>query len=269
MHKHLIRSLSGILSLMSVPALAQDTTISWGAGLQFQAFDYEEFNTQGRSLNQEEGILPGARFFWRYADQRLQHQLSLDFLAGDVDYDGQTQVGIPHETDTKTRLYHLQYQLDYVLVPNQIHAILGASWNHWSREIQPSGIIIGLDESYSWPALNAGLAFPLLQTGPHSLTLSGSYLKVLEGRFTVDLSALGFGKEAIDLGAGNGIESMLHYAYTLPDYKTLELELFYRRWSFDESNSKTLNNGTRSLTFLEPRSKSQRLGLSFNLVMPF
>jgi hypothetical protein len=257
------------LSLLSAPALAQDTTITWGAGLQLQAFDYEEFNAQGRSLNREEGILPGARFLWRYADQRLQHQLSLDVLAGGVDYDGQTQVGIPHETDTKTRLYHLQYQLDYVLLPGQVHAVLGASWDHWSREIQPSGIIIGLDETYSWPALNAGLSFPLMQSGVHSVSLSAGYLKVLEGRFTVDLSALGFAKEEIDLGAGDGLESSLRYSFSLPDKTAFELELLYRRWSFDESNSKTLNNGTRTLSFLEPRSKSQRLGLSFTLVMPF
>jgi hypothetical protein len=103
----------------------------------------------------------------------------------------------------------------------------------------------------------------------HALYLSGAYLHIFKGKFTVDLSALGFGEEEIALGSGDGIEAALRYAFKLSGQQSLEWDFFYRDWSFDESNSKTISNGGSSLTFLEPRSKSKRLGLALAFIASF
>lgn len=257
------------LSILSSSLCADDTRSEWAAGPTVQQFQYQEFNASGASLNEETGILPGAQFAIRYADERLSHQVKLSLSGGDVDYDGQTQGGAPHLTDTRTRLYGLGYRIETANSPDHLTAYMSADWTYWSREIQPAGFIIGLDESYRWPSLGLGLKWPLFESNKHALHISGGYLRILPGRFTVDLSELGYSKQEINLGSGEGGEASLLYRFGFSAKQSVEVELFAQRWSFQASAPETIRNGARSLTFLEPRSKSQRIGLAARLVMPF
>lgn len=260
---------AALFSMLAETSVANDSGFAVGLGTQVQYFDYEEFNANGRSLNQEQGGLPGLYFFGRYTHNHLQHQLAATLFAGNVDYDGQTQTGIAHQTTTNTLLYSLSYRLEADILPERLAAYFSANWDYWSRSIQPSGAIIGLDETYRWPSLALGLKLPLISTGKHAVHVSSAYLHILKGKFTVDLSALGFGEPALDLGTGNGFESTLSYTLKLLHDRKAGIDLYYRQWRFAESDPKTINNGTNSLTFLEPRSKSKRIGLTFWFAVPF
>jgi len=259
----------GLSLFISGKGKADDFHFQAGIGSHAQYFHYEEFNSSDQSLNQEEGVLPGLTFFGRYSNNHLLHQFSATILGGDVDYDGQTQIGLPYQTTTRTHLYNLSYRLEADVLPEHLTAYFSANWDYWSRSIQPSGAVIGLDETYRWPSLALGLKLPLMSSGKHAVYVSSAYLRILKGKFTVDLSALGFGEPELDLGTGNGFESTLSYTLKLLHDRKVGIDFYYRQWRFAESNPKTINNGTNTLTFLEPRSKSKRLGLTFWLAVPF
>ena len=248
---------------------ADEPVFEWKAGLLTQYFHYEEFNSQGNTLNQEEGLLPGLQFSLGYSTNRVRHQVQAEVYHGDVDYDGKTQGGIPHRTQTDTQLYHLGYRLDTGNTAYGLSAYFSADWHYWSRSIQPVGFIIGLDETYRWPSISLGLSYPLLHSEQHSLNFSAGYLRLLTGRFTVDLSELGFSKQEINLGSGDGEEASLLYRFRLDEKQSIELELYARRWSFQKSKPETISNSIRSITFVEPRSNSLRTGFALRFTAPF
>src|SRR5690606_15489074 len=107
----------GLLLFFSDASNADDNLFHAGIGPHAQYFYYEEFSSSSESVNQEEGVLPGLILFGRYSNKHLLHQLSVKILGGDVDYDGQTQIGMPYQTTTRTHLYSLSYQLESYVIP--------------------------------------------------------------------------------------------------------------------------------------------------------
>ncbi len=255
--------------LLCIPTVSSaESTFEAGFTTLLQHFDYSEFNRSDENLNTESGLLPGVAVFVRHSTEALSQQFMLSMLAGEVDYDGQTQSGSPHQTETSTKLFRASYRLSATRLSTYVHPFFSLNWDQWSRSIQARYPVIGLDEDYRWPSLDIGLSFPLIKQQGHELAFSAAFIKIFSGKFGVDLTELGYGSPSLDLGSGKGFESTIDYIYTLQDRTRVGFSLFYRQWEFAESEPKTISNGSSSLTFLEPRSESQRIGLALVLSLP-
>ncbi|MBD3618825.1 MAG: hypothetical protein HUJ28_05085 [Chromatiales bacterium] len=101
-------------------------------------FDYTECDDNNVFLDGETGPLPG--FGVSASGNSGPHGLrgKFELAGGTVDYDGQTQTGIPHTTDTDTLLYRLGLDYEYAAVPERVTLIFGGDYVAWDRDIQPS-----------------------------------------------------------------------------------------------------------------------------------
>lgn len=254
---------------LSVLPSATYAQFSAGMGAHIQSFDYEEFDLNGHTLNHEKGDLPGLSIFLAYSRHGFTQTLSGEVYHSTIDYRGQTQLGMPHTTQTQTRLYHVAYRLAYPIYQEQLFIHGQANWDYWSRSIKSTALVLGLDEIYSWPSIDLGLNYIVAQTHSHSIALDASYSKVLSGNFEVNLSALGAGTQTLDLGSGKGFQSSLLYQYTLDKQTKAGIKLIYKQWDFARSRSQHITTPNSVFSFTEPRSDSKRLGLALTLSLLF
>lgn len=254
-----------ILSCVLLFSFESKAQTELGVNTNFQYFDYEEFGPNNQSLNREKGILPGLQVLLKSTNTTFTHMFTGSVHAADVDYDGQLQNGSPHKTKTSTTLFNLGYRLSYPVYFEEVFIHSQLNWDHWSRSIRATTFVSGLDEVYSWPSIDIGFSYTPIRTHKHKLIIEAAYTKIFEGNFEVDLSDLGYGIQELDLGDGNGHQSKLSYQYTLNKKTYASINLFYKAWSFSRSDIKTVSNGSNTISFVEPRSESKRIGLSFML----
>jgi hypothetical protein len=94
---------------MSINNHAIDLRVA--AGLM--CFDYESTNVFGSTLDQETGYIPGFTVAALQPYRSIRNTVEFSLYGGDVDYDGQTQSGQPHQTTTEETIYRLLYELSW------------------------------------------------------------------------------------------------------------------------------------------------------------
>lgn len=116
---------------------------------------FQEFSTQGRVLDTESGWINGSGIRYQVSHNN-QHHFSLSILQsnGTLDYDGHTQGGTPHNTQTKESYTALigDYFSTLSLWSNYQLGLSLAEEN-WDRKIQPNNGVLGLFEYYQWHSI--------------------------------------------------------------------------------------------------------------------
>jgi|AntRauTorcE11898_2_1112593.scaffolds.fasta_scaffold03131_3 hypothetical protein len=265
-------------SLIAGPALAAPgpagDSLDLTVAADSLAFQYREFDADGRELNREDGTLPGIRLTARGAGRRLFARADLSFHDGDVDYDGETQRGAPFRTDTDTRLVSASVELGGWIGsrPGRWGTYLRLARCAWERDIQGRGNVQGLFEEYRWTEVGGGVRRVWPQAGTtgwrHELSATG--FTVVDGEVDVALSRLQ-GSDLDDTTLDLGSEFGLRFRYTairpLANGLRLWIEPYYEYWEFGRSNTRpiTSNGMATGGAVTEPRSESQRLGLAVGL----
>lgn len=237
-------------------------------------FEYEETGDDGSRLNKETGYIPGVSVAASQLYRGITHNIEYSFYGGDVDYDGQTQTGIPHQTRTDQRIYRLQYRFSGSLESTDADLYGKVYWQQWDRDIQPRNNVGGLFERYEWWSLEAGIEVPLMRRDRQDLLLELGILTTLNGTMTVDLSALGYGEPVLDLGNETGFSGELKYEIRPQQNTSLRFGLQFRTWEFGRSNTLVIIDGTalcgRSLCpIYEPASKTIQTVLSASYIHHF
>lgn len=256
-----------ILCCLLSQQLTADTSIEAAAKVLY--FNYEEFDLSGESLNKETGFLPGFSISSTSALTSTSHSISFELYDGQVDYDGQTQSGVPHTTLTDETLYRLFYKLNWLPSEDKHSIYTKVSWQHWDRDILPANTISGLYEQYQWWAIEVGFSLSLYEKDSNAWLLDLGISKVFDGTIVVDLETQGFGSPKLQLGDGSGFSTALMYRHTLNENSELGLSLAHQYWTFGRSNDGTITDGTNTFTIAEPRSKSNHTSLSLNYIYHF
>ena len=248
-----------LLLYIATPVCA-DNTVDVSA--RVLNFGYEEFDQSGESYNQENGIIPGLSLSTSLTHNKLSSVFSFEVYDGQVDYDGQTQSGTPHTTNTDETQYRLFYMLGWS-AENISSMFYGKFvWQQWDRDILPTGNVSGLFERYRWWTFEAGILTTLYQSEMDQLQFELGASKVTNGSIKIDLDAFGYGQPSLDLGDGSGLTSALKYRHQIHNGDDIGLSLEYRYWTFGRSNSKTISNNVNTITITEPRSESRQIILS-------
>jgi hypothetical protein len=232
-------------------------------------FDYEETGVSGETLNQETGFIPGISIAASGPYRTTSHSFEFSVYGGDVDYDGQTQAGRPHQTTTEQTIYRLQYRISAPLENTAANLYGKIYWQQWDRDIQPNNGVLGLFERYQWWSIEAGVEAPLIRKDREVLLLELGVLTTLNGTILVDLNELGFGEPVLDLGNSYGFSGELRYELKQTRTSSLHFGIGYRTWQFGRSNSKTVSNDTDSITITEPDSKTAQTMLFASYIRRF
>jgi hypothetical protein len=246
--------------LMIMPSPAISRQLSLEADLRY--FDYEEFGINSQSLNHETGLIPGFRISGGMSGFGLDHTLEFDAWAGVADYNGRTQSGQSHTTQTDETIYRLLYRVDWHPNNNEESLYAKIYWQNWDRDIQPANGVSGLFERYRWWTTEAGLRAIPWQQQNRSLAFELGVLQTRSGDILIDLSDSGYGKPSLDLGNGLGTTFSLNYAVEHIDNTRLEFTVRYDRWKFGRSDTKAVSGAAGTVIITEPQSESNNLSFS-------
>ena len=232
-------------------------------------FDYTEFSTTDQVLNTETGWLPGLEAGLSYViTPNWSASINTSYYQGTVDYDGQTQQGVPHTTDSDATLFRFGARLDR-LIYKDIHLFIAAQSHQWERDIQDKNNISGIDETYEWHEYSLGLSANFIITNKDTINLEASYLLVRNATIFVDLSRVNLGTTTLDQGDGTGARLNLNWRHHYENDFKLGLGLFFEGWGFGRSNTRQLENSSAIIFVTEPRSETRNTGLKLNIEYMF
>jgi hypothetical protein len=250
--------------LLALPAITQATDLRLAAELM--NFDYEETDAYGNTLDTETGYIPGFTVAASQPYRSIDNTLEFSIYGGDIDYDGQTQAGQPHQTTTEETIYRLLYRLSWSPEDSNGAFYGKAYWQQWDRNILPANNVQGLFERYQWLTLEAGVQVPFITDEKQNLLLELGMLTTLNGTIMVDLAASGYGKPKLDLGNGIGFSGEVKYELKQAKNSSLQFGVQFKSWEFGRSNSETLADGR---TIYEPDSTTIQTILSASYIHHF
>jgi hypothetical protein len=228
-------------------------------------FDYTEFSTTDEVLDRELGWLPGIELTISHSTTSdWAFDLTSAYYQGTVDYTGQTQTGIPHTTDTTTKLLRFGGHIKKDVYTNT-YLFAGAQFHQWNRDIKDNGNISGIDETYKWLEYSVGINYDILLDHEDTLSLEAAYLITRNATIDVDLSRINHGSTELDIGNGTGGRIRLGWRTSYTDTTRIGLTFFFEAWDFGRSNTKATRGGTTTVFVTEPRSETRNTGLQFNI----
>ena len=238
-------------------------------------FNYSEFSDDGGLFNRETGFLPGLQInagnrfgqaFWGY--------LQAEFYRGTVDYDGQTQSGVPHLTDSDTVLYRLGGSLSYALGEN-FRPYLSLRYLRWDRTIRDNfnpmlgANVPGVYEQYRWWEAGVGARADLSHRADKQWLLDVALLRILNPEMEIDLENRGFGSPVLPLGEEFGVRAELTWIKHWQENRKVDLSLYYEAWDFGRSADIVVNRGTLFMVIHEPRSETRNAGARLTFTFLF
>ena len=231
-------------------------------------FQFQEFDPDNRLLVEEKGVLPGLKIGFDHAVGNGSIGTQLSFFSGEIDYNGQTQFGAPHDTDTRERLINLGLRWSsgqLTAIPGRL--FLGFRYWDWDRDIQTNNGVLGLHEVYTWNELELGLTF---ESGPNRnsaywLELSALYVFDPHMELILPSSRVDF-----ELGQEPGLRVRAGKRWERNERLYTSFNLFAEYWEFGRSKPVFTDDFFGQSTFLvEPRSESFHSGLELTISVLF
>jgi len=257
-----MKTITSLTSAILLLTAYQAHAIELKAGTFLQYVDYQEFDTNGSSLDRETGFLPGIKLQATYR----HHTLWSSYAYGNVHYDGQLQSGVPHSTDTNYILSSGGYEYAHEIDQHpDVILLAGFGAYSWQRHILPDNGVPGLNEVYLWQQLHAGLRYKPESIFGLPLEASFSVIRTLNGTVDVNLESLGYGSPRLDLGDEYGFQAGIKYHRDISRQAGFNVSVESSRWEFGRSQTKSYSSGINNITIAEPRSVSwhTRIGIEF------
>ncbi|PTQ90627.1 hypothetical protein C8N29_10226 [Agitococcus lubricus] len=155
-------------------------------GIGTQQFTLVETHpaTQQRLVN-EDGTLLSAHFGLIWPQDKLRLRLEGQQSYGEIDYDGHTQSGIPHQTDTTHTITQGQASLGYLIHPT-LEWYVGGNLQQTIRDVANKDNIAGATETYTELFAKSGLRLSTPSQNPHQVSIWLEWLMPAYARSDVD-----------------------------------------------------------------------------------
>jgi len=252
------------LALLTLPGPATaGPGLDLRLGLSTLAFDYEEFDDQGVSLDREKGWLPGVAAGLGYDSGPWSFDAGLRWNLGEADYrsPGATTV-------TDEEILDLELTAGLRLFGGEespIQLLAGIGYHTWWRDIRSTAGADGLEETYRWGYGLLGLrgAHPLdRQT---RLTAELAMTRTLHPRMEVDFLRV-YDDADLDLGIDNGFRARLGVERELRPGMSLRIQPWFEVWKLGRSADADLTRGGIPVGSVhEPRSETRDYGIQVTL----
>lgn len=255
------------------PEMERALTVS-GAALNF---GYQEFNDNGKQLNQEHGIIPGLTMRFSQAQGRWLIVGDLSYYSGDVTYNGLTNIGTPVTTRTGQKIAELSMHAEYwrATAGGFNYALYsGAGYYYRERDIQPTRTatgapVSGLFETYQWWLGFLGAKTVLYTSERAQWILDTRFTRPVNPSVTADFNGVNDGVR-LGLGGRWGTRWALPWYYTANQAMGFVVEPFVESYELGRSATMPLTrNGVIIGTVSEPRSESFNYGFMISVQRRF
>jgi hypothetical protein len=235
----------------------------FGIGLETMYFDYGE-----KSIDMEEkGFMYGLMGKYTYhGDNKLMLNASLEYVSGELDYNGQTWRGIPLKADTDDWIVQSRGLIGYDYVFNGKHLItpfIGIASRYWNDVI---GGIGGYEREIAYWYSPIGIKTVSPLSDKWTWGLSAEYDLFLVGEVKTHLNdvALGANDPEVDqdFGNGYGLRFSVRFERELTKNYALSIEPYIRYWDIDKSSTATITYDGKPIGHLhEPANETTSYGL--------
>ena len=270
--------ISLILLITATPLYAQwvetNQQSDMYVGASLLDFTYKEFDDDNVLLDREDGLIPGFIMGYKQKGNNLITDVFFSYHATDIQYDGQTQSGVPVTTRSDADIYEFQAKIasEFRTRGNyQYEMYGGVGYRFWQRNIRSTAAATGIFEEYDWTYLMLGAKFPLMKTSGSSLDFDIQYTRMIQANIFVQLSSLGADDVNLALGKENGYRFSLPWRMQAQSSSVWVIEPYYESWEIGKSEIKPITVGGIPTGFVvwEPRSETGNSGVNIKMVMPF
>ena len=276
-----IAAAAGLAIAFAAPtARAADRWEGFGeVRLGLMHFDYAE-REAGVFLDGEKGWVPSLTGELELRRERFFGRVMLRVAKGTVDYNGQTQSGIPLTTQSGATFLQGVVQIGGFVDPARRLALFGGlGARRWTRDIQ-DGIFFdstgqpqvasGYTEVYGWGELQAGLRWAFLQGPGRSWDVDARLVQTFNAGISIDLAKFGLqpGNPSLDLGSETGWRVGSTFRHELDRSRlTLVAAVWAEGYAFGRSADIQVYDPSTGTTGLlhEPDSKTTNFGLELGL----
>lgn len=259
-----------VLSMHWSAAAGKDTLHNeFVGGISVSNFDFREFDAQGDRLLREDGLLVGIAGRWDGIFRHWSFGLAGELSGGEVDYDGQTQAGVPLQTKTDELIFEGQARIGWIVplkrgFSTEYFGALG--YRGWERDIQATPTSGDVFETYRWFYASAGFDGGYRSSPASIWHLRIEILRPLNPEVEIRLG--GFDDVTLDLGRETGWRVGVINRRTLDSKKHLEFALEYTAWNLGRSSAKPLTRNGMVTGFVvsEPASETRVVALRANFI---
>jgi len=267
MKKSLNISVSIIISFLfsAAVAFASDTkpiTHNFEIGLEIIHINYEE-DTINISIDGPMYGLLGD--YTLHAENRVMFNVSLEFLFGELDYEGATWAGAPLTADTDDWIVELRSLLGYDFNLRGQHIVtpfIGIGYRYWNDDIGGTG---GYEREIEYWYSPIGIKTVSPLSDKWTWGASVEYDHLWDGNTTSHLSDVlaGFNDPDVNQEDGYGVRISLQFRRELTRNRGLIVEPYLRYWEIDRSDNATLTFGGAPTGFVvfEPENDTTIYGL--------
>lgn len=254
--------LLGMWQPVCAESVSKDSYLNLGFNAQY--FGYKEFDDQGVLLDREDGLMPGLVMEFGKDWNLISGAVRFELIDGVVDYDGQTQAGVPVTTNTDERIVTLEALIRYRLkqLPEfNLTVVGGLGHREWRRNIRATDITSSLYEVYEWRYWFLGGAATVWRNGQWSAGIDAGWLYPIKPNISIDLT--GYDEVRLSLKPHSSGRISFPLRYVVSDGQEWTLSPYWESWRLGRSADKVLTVGGVPTTAIvhEPRSETSVVGL--------
>ncbi|MEK7206939.1 MAG: hypothetical protein AAB134_03555 [Pseudomonadota bacterium] len=253
--------LTGLIFLWPSFALSADvspeTEMSVSVGVSFLDFRYAEYDVDGGLLDYENGFLPGLTLEATRTENDWFVTGKLDYHAGDVLYDGQTQTGVAVVTRSDAIILDVFFKFGrhFYVEGRPSYSLYGGVGHHyWHRAIRSIGAVSGLTEIYRWDYAALGLNHVLDEGDHHTWKIDLRIQRTLS-------PSMEFNTVQFPLAERNGTRIAFPWSRPLQKKQRLNIEPYYERWELGRSPNREVILGGKTVSAFEPDSVTNNRGV--------
>ncbi len=229
-------------------------------------FDYLEVDDQADILDTETGWLTGIDVGIAIPAGAFTFSSHVNYLQGDVAYNGHSQAGTVHRTQTQQQIVNYGASGQYYFNVNRFTLIptLAIDKFYWRRDIQRKGVVSGLTEDYQWLLIKPSLE---LLFKPHKRPIWSLQLGLNRSEdISMKVHATACTQSVtVFPKADNGWFTQLKaFSFLGPQYGLITF-LKYENWKMKKSDSKIANSCVGPLTWSEPKNETTLWSLGITI----
>jgi len=231
-------------------------------------FDYQEFDTSGNLLDKEIGFIPGIGFKYTSLYKRTGITAFVSIHDGQIDYLGNTQNGLPHNTKTNERLIKSGILLTSRKHPSfPARLLFSVAYQFWDRDILSKNNVYGLHERYSWYEYSLGLNFKQDIENNNYYWANTSALLIYKPEILVFLNSK---NETLKIGENIGLRLQAGKSWIMNNKNTLSISITSEFFEFGRSNTIYINDFFGTPAFItEPESKTFHNSIDISYIFNF
>ena len=242
------------------------TQSNFKIGFDTRYIDYEEDH-----FMEEDGWMYGIFGSYIYhGNNELMFETSLNFVFGEIDYDGQTQAGTPVRADTDDWIFEWRGLIgkDYRFKGSSvITPFTGVGYRYWNDDIDFPG---AYEREIQYWYLPIGVKATSASIGNWTWGMSVEYDLFLGGEVKSHFSdihpAFNDPENDQDFGDGYGVGLSLQFSRKLSNYYGVSIDPYIRYWDIDESDASTLTAYGIPIGYvIEPENNTTVYGMRLNI----